>query len=854
MIPLKLTLKNFLCYRDNVPPLDLTGIHVACLCGPNGHGKSALLDSITWALWGRARGRSRDELLSFGQTDMQVDLEFLARDTHYRVVRRHRLRGAGNLELQISGPSGFHPITGNSMRQTQFTISRIIGMDYETFINSAFLIQGRADEFTNKTPAERKDVLGKIIGLDQYNELQDRSRTKAQEKRRIGDDIEATFQFMRKELDRKEEFLRDLLRINEEIEAVSQWLSAKTRQVDELLLQVRDLEQKIERAKEIESRTPSIEREIADYHRQSQRSAALIEKYRGLVKERSAIEAGLREYEEAQRENEDLNAARAQHDALNSQASALLQTVAQAKARLEERSQTLRRRLEREVEPKSKRATSLKEELAKAARKITDLEREETALGQERIRLQDLAAQVGQLEAMQGPLRSEGEELRKKLDLLSSSHRRARCPLCDTSLGEEDCQRLAHSYGLQIEEKRDQYRNNQKDLTVTKDLQKQLSAQVPKSEAALRRGQQQAQRHTATLERDLEESHRAAEEAKQMSVGLKTLEQDLDEAQYAPAEQAALKEIKGKLDQLQYAPERHRKLTQRLQDLQVYQLRGQQLGEAIQRLPQEEDALAAAKDGAARRGGELLEMKAELSTLQAEIPQLPAKKSQLATAQVEQNYEMARHQELLTNQGNLQGSLQRIEGLERQMAQQTKELRALREEQSTYEELSQAFGRQGVQALLIDTILPQIEDGANELLDRMTDGRMNVKLESQREIKSRRGEYAETLEIRVSDEVGPRSYEMFSGGEAFRINLALRIALSKVLANRSGAPLPTLFIDEGFGTQDTAGRERILDVLRSIESDFKCIIVITHLEELKDAFPVRIEVEKRDGSSTCWIS
>ena len=461
---------------------------------------------------------------------------------------------------------------------------------------------------------------------------------------------------------------------------------------------------------------------------------------------------------------------------------------------------------------------------------------------------------MGQLEAMEGPLRSEGEELRKKLDLLSSSHLGARCPLCDTSLGEEDCQRLAHSYEVQIKEKRDQYRSNQADLKETKAQQERLSAQVPEKEATLRRRQQQAQRRAATLERDLEESHRAAEEAKQMSVGLKTLEQDLDEAQYAPAEQAALKEIKGKLDQLQYAPERHRKLTQRLQDLQVYQLRGQQLGEAIQRLPQEEDALAAAKDGAARRGGELLEMKAELSTLQAEIPQLPAKKSQLAKAQVEQNYEMARHQELLTNQGNLQGSLQRIEGLERQMAQQTKELRALREEQSTYEELSQAFGRQGVQALLIDTILPQIEDGANELLDRMTDGRMNVKLESQREIKSRRGEYAETLEIRVSDEVGPRSYEMFSGGEAFRINLALRIALSKVLANRSGAPLPTLFIDEGFGTQDTAGRERILDVLRSIESDFKCIIVITHLEELKDAFPVRIEVEKRDGSSTCWIS
>ena len=96
--------------------------------------------------------------------------------------------------------------------------------------------------------------------------------------------------------------------------------------------------------------------------------------------------------------------------------------------------------------------------------------------------------------------------------------------------------------------------------------------------------------------------------------------------------------------------------------------------------------------------------------------------------------------------------------------------------------------------------------------------------------------------------------DRFSGGEAFRINLSLRIALSKVLANRSGAPLPTLFIDEGFGTQDAAGRERILDVIQAIQTDFERIIIITHLEELKEAFPTRIEVLKTNGSSNLSIS
>ena len=65
MIPLKLTLSNFLCYRENVETLDFAGVHVACLCGANGHGKSALLDSITWALWGKARGKVQDEMISY---------------------------------------------------------------------------------------------------------------------------------------------------------------------------------------------------------------------------------------------------------------------------------------------------------------------------------------------------------------------------------------------------------------------------------------------------------------------------------------------------------------------------------------------------------------------------------------------------------------------------------------------------------------------------------------------------------------------------------------------------------------------------------------------------------------------
>jgi hypothetical protein len=87
----------------------------------------------------------------------------------------------------------------------------------------------------------------------------------------------------------------------------------------------------------------------------------------------------------------------------------------------------------------------------------------------------------------------------------------------------------------------------------------------------------------------------------------------------------------------------------------------------------------------------------------------------------------------------------------------------------------------------------------------MTDNRMHVKFETQKPTK--KGTVQETLDIAIADELGTRNYEMYSGGEAFRINFAVRIALSRWLAGRAGAPLPTLIIDEGFGTQDSTGME-----------------------------------------------
>ncbi len=153
--------------------------------------------------------------------------------------------------------------------------------------------------------------------------------------------------------------------------------------------------------------------------------------------------------------------------------------------------------------------------------------------------------------------------------------------------------------------------------------------------------------------------------------------------------------------------------------------------------------------------------------------------------------------------------------------------------------------------MIMEAVLPEIEGEANRILHRLTDGRLTVRFRSQRETKE--GTVQETLDIMISDEGEERPYENFSGGERFRVDFAVRLALSRILARRAGTPLRLLVVDEGFGSQDQAGRERLVEVLNAVKDEFSTVLIISHLEEFQDAFPVRIEVRKTANGSQLHV-
>lgn len=204
--------------------------------------------------------------------------------------------------------------------------------------------------------------------------------------------------------------------------------------------------------------------------------------------------------------------------------------------------------------------------------------------------------------------------------------------------------------------------------------------------------------------------------------------------------------------------------------------------------------------------------------------------------------------------GQVKQLMSRSQQLEKQRILNQEKKNALEKEKIIYEELALAFGKKGIQAMIIESSIPEIEDEANKLLEKLTEGRMKVSFQTQKETKTKMSDgekgIIETLDIIISDEMGERPYENYSGGEKFRINFAIRLAISKLLTNRAGAKLQFLVIDEGFGSQDAPGRARLVEAIDTIKDDFEKILIITHLEELKEEFPVRIEVSKNAAGST----
>jgi len=1005
MIPVSLYIQNFLSYGEDVPPLDFTEFDVACLSGQNGHGKSAILDAITWTLWGEARKAAgekspSDGLLRIGTTEMQVELVFDLEGDRYRTIRKFRRKKRTSktttLDFQVfdEASHSYKSLTEKTARATQEKINATLRMNYETFINSAFILQGRVDEFTKKTPRKRKEILAEILDLLRYDQLVELAKTHLSEVEQQRAVLENQLQTIDAELAHKPEYAQELSRVKTALEEVEQKqeqqivkrqafeqraaeLQGKQAQLAEKTVQRQQLSDDLQNLK---TRITRQQRQITDVQKTLDRERIILEQYvhylnlqkknraceeklqqrskfhmqqnaleqtiqrarhalerelekfqteykqirknlrdiQQLLERGQEIEKGFRELQTARTQDELWEEARNNAEHLMLQMRGLEKTIEQRKGELDGELKVLTHRI-KELQDQAEQQGQRAQELERCREEVSRLENLEKEWGQNQEVGAECRAQVDHLKEQHTQFQKSMQEAEEKLELLRRSET-PQCPLCLSNLEGQKKNDLEEHFAHEIqrlckdekqleytlkEEKhrlsslRTRYKELEKEITSLKPSRERL---LPQAENALEISQQAAktlqelQQQQRVLQNRIEHRNYAVEAYTQLKAlretllaldydhkshqalkkRLKTLtvfegefskledararqrqsliqfplvEEEiariqtlLEQRNYAQEEQVQLQGILMQIEELGYNEQAHAATRKELERLQDAPKNKAELEYNQKLLPELQQTLAEllAEEQQKKDVRDLLAQ--QIHTFSQEVATLPEVERELQDCRQILRELAEERDQLLQRQGIYHTKYEQCLQSEQEAKEKRKEKEQAEKDCTMYGHLARIFGKDGMQAYLIQNAIPEIEDEANGILSRLTDNRTHISIESLKDLQS--GGTRETLDIKISDEMGTRSYEMYSGGEAFRVDFAIRIALSKLLAKRAGTKLKTLVIDEGFGTQDVHGLEQLVEAIKAISIDFEKILVVTHLEALKEAFPVRIEVVK----------
>jgi exonuclease SbcC len=570
---------------------------------------------------------------------------------------------------------------------------------------------------------------------------------------------------------------------------------------------------------------------------------ARVEAYETILAQADEIEAGYARWKEAREEDAAFNALLSQQSALLQERAALEATLAEARAERLARQSALEQRV---IELQRRAAgAQVRADLETARAELAQLTEREAERDVLQVQLTALGEEAAERRTKGDTLEAQGAECSERLEQVGeiggAEAGPARCPLCDQELSDAHRADLVRRLEAEREALRAAWRENQARLKAIGNETRRARRQFDQVTGELRR-LPALQRREAELAQRLADAEEALAQLGGVQADLSQVQTQLDSEDYAPETRRAWQALQTKLDTLGYDAQAHRAAQATLAEMAPFESRQAELSRAQEEIEGAREAVTRALERQASWERTLGDDQAAQAALQDEIARLGV---QLADAdQVEAEVGGLRRQESAARMrlGAAQQRLDACQALKKQRQERQAERTQLAEEGAIYDELRVALGKKGVPAMIIEAAIPEIEEAANALLSRMTDGRMHVRFETQREKVT--GGVAETLDIQISDELGTRNYELYSGGEAFRINFAIRIALSQLLARRAGARLRTLVIDEGFGTQDAQGRERLVEAINAIQSDFDRILVITHISELKDAFPARIQVSK----------
>lgn len=754
MRPIKLIIKNFLSYGDAIQTIDLDINSIISFTGNNGHGKSALLEAITWALWGQARrgqgvSKSDDMIMHLGSASMFVTLEIRVKNDHYKIHRtceKKNNRIFTGLELYSCQSNQETNLSSSHQKDTQLLIEKIIGISYDMFINTVYLKQGSSNEFSKKTAKERKDILCSILKIDQIEEI----------RQKILDDVKIILQnrsvllkLEERLLDNKKEqqllmYKDNFATLNTEINNLNSILY--TWQQEYTMLNTR----------------------YGILHNQHQENNKIADGYQKniqyLYTSYTIENIPYQQYKRAATELEKINT----HNEIKIN----IIDIKNALIAIEEDKKKIQHEYDEII-----RTNQIK------------FQKELELVNQNIVFFLENADECKVFQLKQ--------ELYYINTLIANYNKnQENCFLCDSKIIDN------------------------KSINNTLETWQEKKIKLEKDIILFTLEKNNTLAHFELLKKNITIEYEKIKKAEEFAYkkNIKKGEENKKLLQIQEIEYHKISSSKEKKSFLEAEistflnKEITAKLKKTIHSLYENKTKAKEL----------EFILKNEKLVIDQKNKELINKKIELEKKNKELGELEKKLQEI------QNY---------------------LSLLETQIAQDKNELHTLQEKIKQIEStlkiksnLAHILSKNNLQAALIEEAIPIIEEEANIILQKLTNGSSKIYIESIKDLKS--GSIKETLDIKIADHIGIRYYEFFSGGESFRIDLALRIALVKLLAQKSGHYIKTFIIDEGFGSQDSQSLEIMIDTLYMLQNEFDLIIIISHLNDMKEQFPIQFHIEK----------
>lgn len=765
---IRLKLENFRQHRDS--EIEFRD-GMTAIVGANGTGKSTILESITFALYGEQR-KTKDTLKFYwseAKGKVRVSLEFEFDGKKYIVER-----STNDASLTLVGETTAVLATG--LKEVKAANERLLSLTHDQFTNS-FCAEQKGLAFLNfRNNAERQDEVARMLGFDRLKTAAGLAREKARElriqidllTRSLGDEADLKLQQKSSET-RLAEVAAAIATAKEELAKTTAALApAKAlREKAELWITL------TAEGSALRHRADALKENVKttqDAFESAEKASAELQRLTPLENEFRGVELQIKECEGA-------------------------------------------READRAREAKVLEVQRLTLELAETEEKIASIHAPDiVALDAEvaaaTAALEAAQAKVRQGEATWGEQRRDVEKQigseKAKLDHAIAALRRSEralvdgiCSECGQATGEA-YQEVVDQAKLEVEEFEFTYQQ-------VLDRAELLTAKPPAVIAA----ENEVEAALAALQT----RQAIKEEAGKLMARLKVI---LDQGEDQKSKRAKLThEIAQTV--AQYDCDKHEAQIKRLHELRPEH-------EAFLRASGAEKSLAQAKERFEKAKVDFEAARARYREIDEQRKALPFEDETEAKHAVIQHTEMDRSKDRLENDLASSGRLEEM--ARRQFEECSKRLNEYREKESELKESKkQREVCEYTQKELLNLreklnhgIRPDLEARASENLSLLTNGRYPVL------------SLNDAFEATVIEDDIPKA--VISGGEEDVVALSLRLALSELIQERQGRPMSLFILDEVFGSLDVDRRQSVLEKLASLKGRFQQILVISHIEEI----------------------